>query len=53
MLYNPADPQDARIDTFVMTGLLPGCLVAFGALFFVLGVVILLVMHWARGVLPR
>ncbi len=53
VLYNPADPRDARINTFVMTGLLPGCLVAFGAFFFVLGVVILLVMQWARHTLPQ
>jgi len=53
VLYNPADPRDARIDTFVMTRLLPGCLVVFGVLFFALGVVILLVLQWARGVLPH
>jgi len=53
VLYNPADPRDARIDTFVMTRLLPGCLIAFGAFFFVLGIVILLVMQWARHILPQ
>ncbi len=53
VLYNPADPRDARINTFVMTRLLPGFFVAFGAFFFVMGIVILLVMQWARSILPH
>ncbi len=53
VLYDPANPRDARINTFMMTGLLPGCLVAFGAFFVVLSVAILLVMRWASSILPH
>ncbi len=53
VLYDPANPRDARINTFMMTRLLPGCFVAFGAFFVVLSVAILLVMRWASSILPH
>ncbi len=53
VLYDPANPRDARINTFMMTGLLPGCFVAFGAFFVVLSGAILLLMRWASSNLPH
>ncbi len=46
VLFDPANPHDARIDTFLATGCLPTFFVAFGALFVALGVAILWVMQW-------
>ncbi len=46
VLYNPANPRDARIDTFMATGCLPVGFIVFGAVFVALGGAILLAMNW-------
>ncbi len=46
VLYDPANPRDARIDTFLATGCLPVGFTVFGVLFVALGGAILLVMQW-------
>ncbi len=46
VLYDPANPRDARIDTFMATGCLPVGFTVCGVLVVALGGAILLVMQW-------
>ncbi len=54
VMYDPANPRDARIDTFMATSCLPIGFTLFGVIFVAGGAAILLVMNWwAHNVLPR